>query len=321
MAQNYCLWSEVFGNAVWTQVGGSNLVENSAIAPDGTTTADTVKEAGTGNNFFLQQVTASLPALSAITWSFYAKLTGVNMGDKTITMAIGRADATPFEGATSTQTLTTEWKRYAMTYIFPSAHTAYNLSVAKRASGAAEAYFWGAQMGVTDTLNVYVRTEGSPIVQIENPATNILTLRAGSDLSTWTAADGASKGTSDITFPQEASGNPGKVTYTFLKNLILPNTCHRFTGFVIPTDLNYEHTDIKCFVKNERTGERRDCILTFDNHSDKGGQSEIGESKPFNVTFYASNQSDQFTVGFENFANNQPGCTFAVSGLGVFIVK
>ena len=158
------------------------------------------------------------------------------------------------------------------------------------------------------------------IYQVVDPSVNILTADAGTDLTTWSAVEGASKGTSNVTFTQEASGVPGRVEYTFLPGRFALNTAHRFTGLLIPTTLNYEHTDIKWFVRNDTTGAVKFHQMTFDHHSDKGGQSEIGERKPFNIVFYSTSLTDQFTVGFENLANNQLGCTFTVSNLGVFIV-
>lgn len=181
--------------------------------------------------------------------------------------------------------------------------------------------------GIHPTTNMILLLLSSGAVSFDpefnlefNPATNILTLDAGADLTTWSAVEGASKGTSSVTFIQEASGVPGRVQYTFAAGRFALNTAHRFTGLLTPTTLNYPHTDIKWFVKNERTGEVKWNTLTFDNHSDQGGQSEVGEAKPFNMVFCSTSALDQFTVGFENFANNQLGCTFTVSNLGVFIV-
>lgn len=191
-------------------------------------------------------------------------------------------------------------------------------------------YLWpGAyEPGGTNELNASYLWPGAMEPQlvvggvVTDPSVNILTTDAGADLTTWTAADGASKGALEITFPQEAAEPAGNVTFQFAVGRFELNTVHHFTGFVTPTTLSYEHTDIKWFVRNDTTGETSFHQLTFDGHTDQGGQDEaaIGEAKPFNIVFYSTDPLDQFTVGFENFANNQLGCVFDVSNLGVFII-
>lgn len=169
---------------------------------------------------------------------------------------------------------------------------------------------------------IIVRDDADPIgpILLTDPSINILTLDAGNDLTNWSAVEGASKGTSSVTFTQESSGAPGRVEYQFSAGRFALNTAHRFTGLITPTILNYPHTDVRWFVRNDTTGLTKYHQMTLDGHSDNGGQSEIGEPKPFNIVFYSTSLTDRFTIGFENVANGQQGCSFSVSNLGVYIV-
>lgn len=183
--------------------------------------------------------------------------------------------------------------------------------------------------GVNDAFNgtyylgkLLITNDANPIgpILLTDPSINILTLDAGNDLTNWSAVEGASKGTSSVTFTQESSGAPGRVEYQFSAGRFALNTAHRFTGLITPTILNYPHTDVRWFVRNDTTGLTKYHQMTLDGHSDNGGQSEIGEPKPFNIVFYSTSLTDRFTIGFENVANGQQGCSFSVSNLGVYIV-
>lgn len=155
---------------------------------------------------------------------------------------------------------------------------------------------------------------------VVDPTVNILLSIFGGDLSNWTALEGASKGVNSISFPQESFGPPSKVELQFPTGQFALNIAHRFTGFLAPSVLAYPHTEVKWFVRNDRTGQVQFHLMTFDGHNTKGGQTEIGQLKPFGIIFYSTSLLDQFTVGFENLANGQLGCTFNVSDQGVFII-
>ena len=170
---------------------------------------------------------------------------------------------------------------------------------------------------------IVLTNTSDPITQpiIDDSGINILNLDAGATLSRWNALEGASKTLSSISFPKEASGTPARVEYAFSVNRFRLNKPHRFTGKIIPTILNYPHSDVKWFVKNVTTGQIQFHQISFDGHSDQGGSLEINEPKEFNIVFHPKSVNDQFTVGFENFANNQEGFSFNVEDLGVFIIN
>lgn len=54
--ENTCLYSEDFSNAAWTAINAKNVVANTTVAPDGTTTADTISDASALVHEGIQQV-------------------------------------------------------------------------------------------------------------------------------------------------------------------------------------------------------------------------------------------------------------------------
>jgi hypothetical protein len=73
---NLLLYSQGFDDANWTKLNGTTTAANTTVAPDGTTTADTIIEAATTNIFGVRQ-SASLPAGSTA-FSVYVKPNGRN---------------------------------------------------------------------------------------------------------------------------------------------------------------------------------------------------------------------------------------------------
>ena len=327
MPQNLALWSEDFSNAVWTQI--ESFTANAVAQPLSpfSVTADKVHDTNTlaGQNIFLQQI--NVPVLTGSTYniSAYMKLAGTADGDGLATLTIQRAVSGPFQSEALNIQLTSSWQRFQIPITWTANYPAFRHALQTLVGGVRDIHIWGAQANVGRYALPYVKTSGTIIntspTLIVDPSTNILALDAiGSDLLSWLSLEGATHTPIGITFPQESSGTPARVQFTFEVGRFPLGVAHRFTGFLTPTTLNYPHTDIKWFVKNETTGEVQFHQMTFDGHADQGGQSEIGEAKPFNIVFYSKAVTDQFTVGFENFANNQPGCTFEVSGQGVYIV-
>ena len=73
---NLLLQSQAFEDAIWAKLNGTTTAANTTVAPDGTTTADTIIEAATTNIFGVRQ-SASLPAGSTA-FSIYVKPNGRN---------------------------------------------------------------------------------------------------------------------------------------------------------------------------------------------------------------------------------------------------
>ena len=71
--ENLLTYSEDFGNAIWTKSNIAVTTTNSAIAPNGTLSADTLGSAtGGSNTSYVYQINNTN---AAVTFSFYAKAT------------------------------------------------------------------------------------------------------------------------------------------------------------------------------------------------------------------------------------------------------
>jgi hypothetical protein len=73
-AVNRLTYSEQFDNAAWSKDVGITVTANSTVAPDGTTTADTVEQTTTGTDVEIEQSVTVTPGTSnRITFSVYLK--------------------------------------------------------------------------------------------------------------------------------------------------------------------------------------------------------------------------------------------------------
>lgn len=71
--KNLLSWSEQFDNAVWQRVNNPAVLSNVAVAPDGTTTADSI-QAITGGAFrYISSGFIQVQANSTVTASIYVK--------------------------------------------------------------------------------------------------------------------------------------------------------------------------------------------------------------------------------------------------------
>jgi hypothetical protein len=109
----------------WIKEGAVSISPNSATAPDGTQTANTVTYASTGNLYFFQtdRFTGAGGFLQGQTYTISIWAKGAVGGESFILAFQRRGDGT--NTYSTTKTLTTEWKRYTYTRTLPSdgAHT------------------------------------------------------------------------------------------------------------------------------------------------------------------------------------------------------
>jgi uncharacterized protein (TIGR02217 family) len=73
--KNLCLWSEDFTNAAWIKGSGATVTANSAVAPDGTTTADTLTDPSASLESTVSQAVTVPNDTATYTGSIYVKKT------------------------------------------------------------------------------------------------------------------------------------------------------------------------------------------------------------------------------------------------------
>ena len=179
---NLAQYSEDFDNAYWSKDTGATVNSNVATAPNGTTTADRLNYAGTGQAVYKVQTFEGTN-----TFSVYLKGEGANIG-KQIHLEIGNGTGS------KNVTLTGEWQRFET-----DANNATSIAIKRLNSGQADAVLaWGIQVNqgalkpyfpTTDRLNVPRLTYqngggGCPSLLLEKQSTN-LALSSEDFTTTW----------------------------------------------------------------------------------------------------------------------------------------
>jgi len=217
---NLLTFTQEFDNAIWNKGGGSvTVTANSATAPDGTSTADTVTESVGGTTHNIYQA-ATVVSGSAYTWSGYVKTNG-----RSIVQFICQATAAIYtaefdltavtatnRSGTGTATITAVgngWYRITATATSTGAGTGYwqlNLCSAANTpsysgNGTSGIFLWGAQMEVGSSATTYTRNNGGlfparfdydPVtllprgLLIEEQRTNLATYSEQFDNAAWT---------------------------------------------------------------------------------------------------------------------------------------
>jgi len=177
--ENLFLESEDFGNT-WAAVG-ANVTTNTAVAPDGTWTADEIIESATASQHRFYQLPGKANA-STYTVSIYAKAntrTRIGLGisndgvDAKFDLANGVViSSTGYSDATITH-IRNNWYRCTATKIYDSAlndHTGlYMVNDSDLSNytgdGTSSFYVWAAQVELGDFPTSYIRTGGTTITR------------------------------------------------------------------------------------------------------------------------------------------------------------
>lgn len=185
-ATNLALYSQEFDNAAWTKTSAS-ISANSAVAPDGTTTADTITVSGASGN---ANQAVTITAGNAVTVSCYFKqLTSgfarlrITDGSNSVaawfnlaTGAVGSASAgavTCIYSAHSIEALASGWYRCQLT-VATATSTAFTVHVSAAAADSTEpanadsVYAWGAQIeerGTSSAASSYAATTSASVTR------------------------------------------------------------------------------------------------------------------------------------------------------------
>jgi hypothetical protein len=197
---NLVLRSEELDNASWTRTGAT-VSTNTVVAPDGTTTADTLIEtASTGNHNTLQSITAAISTV--YTFSVFAKAASGTRSVRLLvpTIVFGAAGSCVFNlqtgtagsltGAITAANITAfpdGWYRCAIVTSASTAGVTGNFTIGLIATGASYTgdgtsgvYLWGAQLEVGAFATSYIPTTSATVTRAADVASI-----TGSDFSSW----------------------------------------------------------------------------------------------------------------------------------------
>lgn len=150
--ENWLTYSEQFDQSVWNPYLGT-VIANSATAPDGTMTADTV--AGGRIREYIST------DWYGETFEFSAWLKATNNVPKTVYVGLskeGYADYTP-----NVVTITDTWQKYSVS-VTGANHGTTVIADLDNASLTEAFYVWGAQLRRTTKSATYVKTTATPFV-------------------------------------------------------------------------------------------------------------------------------------------------------------
>lgn len=157
--RNLLTRTEEFGDAVWDKGTGGSISTNSAVAPNGTTTADVYTWASTTSSFahLSQTVSGQNPAQN-FTFSIWIKRPA-GSGSRILRLII--SDVTTSTGESVQTTVTESWQRFSFTRASATNTGSIGVGLSRGGSGTIATgdllEVWGAQLETSSTATAYQR--------------------------------------------------------------------------------------------------------------------------------------------------------------------
>lgn len=142
--RNRLTYTEQFDNAVWLKTSATVTV-NSDVAPDGTTTADLITFAATGDD---QNIAGYNTLTGTYAISVYIKANNAGQVGRTV-----RFDTTGAGAASTVVTLTDSWQRVTISNA-PTGYFQFRL-ISSSGTTASSFLLWGAQLETGSTATAY----------------------------------------------------------------------------------------------------------------------------------------------------------------------
>jgi hypothetical protein len=184
--RNRFTYTEDFAFPNWLTFGGGSVTGlNVAVAPDGTTTADSVRvtTSGTGSNIYQQ---FSVGEITTNTWTFSVYVKRNAASDQTFQLFANVRGATPY-GFSGDLVATDAWQRFTFTHTETGGGGGSVFGIIGNTTGAtANLLVWGAQLEAASSASAYQKittglngewTPGNHATQSTSAARPVLSAR------------------------------------------------------------------------------------------------------------------------------------------------
>ena len=188
---NLITYSEDFSQSVWTKQNGFSITSNTAIAPDGTLTADTASRVNLSAEYLYQNL-----GLPAGTYTLSCWIKSVNASSSFSIASYSGVDGSQSSSFTATNT----WKRFSHTVTVSSTVTGFYPCIPS-VSGE-QFYIWGAQVEQGFSSTSYIPTSGSTVTRSADTARI-----TGNNFSSWYNQSEGSFIFNSKTFEQDGNNN------------------------------------------------------------------------------------------------------------------
>jgi hypothetical protein len=160
--ENLILQSQTFDNASW-QPSGLSVTADTTVAPDGTTTADTITYTGVSNYLFQQRPVSSS---TAYTFTFYALAGTATEAKYRIFNLTGGADIVA-ETSYFADINAVTWTRVTIFFTTPVGCTSIYVYPIRNSGTTGTIFLWGAQLEQRSSATAYTATTTQTITNYQ----------------------------------------------------------------------------------------------------------------------------------------------------------